>query len=195
MSLDRAVEVTGVEPDEPVQFVGPLHRTRAHVPQPRALVGERLGLPHPHVGFGEGRLRDLLLGDVAGHDDDGRRRSVRMDDGDNGERDRHRHAEATLQVDFEVMHRVAGPRGLQRGKRIGCTFALEHRSCRLPEHLRRPVAEDPLGAAVPVSDHARGVDAEHCFVRRVQHRVQHRIGALPRHQLRSPVGVRPNARA
>ena len=113
MGVERALERGRVDAVDAVHLLAPLHGAAGDVPEPPADVGQRLALAQAGLGLGERRLRQALLGEVAG-DADARRSTTRLV-ADRAQRQRDRDAACrplALDIGLELVDAVAAERPL-----------------------------------------------------------------------------------
>ena len=98
VGLEGAFEVERIDAVHPMQFVAPLHRVGADIPQPSTDVGERLPFAEPLLDLGKRGLRQASLGELLGHADGADEHAGCLDDGRHRQRDRHGHAVLALDL-------------------------------------------------------------------------------------------------
>ena len=100
--LEGAVEVQRVHTVDAVELGAPLHCSRPQIPEPTPDMRQRFALHHASVHLSQGRLGQVLLGDIPDDDNGSNSGAALVEDGAKRERDGLGHAVGTEDFGFKV---------------------------------------------------------------------------------------------
>ena len=161
-AVEGAFEFERINAVHPMQFIAPLDRVRADIPQPSTDVGERLPLAEPLFDLGKRGLSQPCLGELLCHADCADVLAGCLDDGRHRQGDRHGHSVFALDLRDHTIDPLTCCDTPCDRLQITAQMWRSERCQSVADDLLLRVTEDPFCATIPTHDASVSVLAEQC---------------------------------